>query len=286
MSLWQIKSLPVPCLLAPGALVGIWVTNKQKYLRFTRTELFPHWSMELMAEWYWVKVTRKGELVTDLDSPHKKPYEPLLLGRFNPKMDGLRSSCCLINNEKNSSEKEMESAFVDRGSLNESSLPTKRKKISDNDDDIKTEYTCDINKNTAMAISLEWNPPSIYKSVGEITSQDSRHCETGVQNPRNCWLNCQGVYHEDKMDITQGLNSPTKVVQKQQAMQKVKEQEQKGSIGITKNSLKISSEQSEPKELEPDSKPCELLPYHQIICSVPCKIHSRKPPLHGELNFS
>ena len=67
MSLWQIKSLPVPCLLAPGALVGIWVTNKQKYLRFTRTELFPHWSMELMAEWYWVKVTRKGELVTDLD---------------------------------------------------------------------------------------------------------------------------------------------------------------------------------------------------------------------------
>ena len=60
MSLWQIKSLPVPQLLAPGALVVVWVTNKQKYLRFAKMELFPHWSVELVAEWYWVKVKQNS----------------------------------------------------------------------------------------------------------------------------------------------------------------------------------------------------------------------------------
>lgn len=277
MSMWQIKSLPVPCLLAPGALVGIWVTNKQKYLRFTRSELFPHWSVELMAEWFWVKVTKKGELVTDLDSPHKKPYEPLLLGRFIPKMDGLWTSCDLLNKAKKSSEKEMESIFVDKGSLNGSSLPTKRKKVSDNDDVIGTEYTCDINKNTATEMSLEWKPPSIYYS------QDHEYNGTGVQNPRKHWLNCQGVYNKDKMDIaSEGLNSSSDVVQKQQTVQKVRGQRKEGNVGISEHSLNISSVQSEPKEPEPEPKPklCDLLPYHQIICSVPCKIHSRKPPLH------
>ena len=56
MSLWQIKALPVPQLLAPGALVCLWVTNKYKYIRFVKNELFPHWSVELVAEWHWVKV--------------------------------------------------------------------------------------------------------------------------------------------------------------------------------------------------------------------------------------
>ncbi|XP_031566671.1 N(6)-adenine-specific DNA methyltransferase METTL4-like, partial [Actinia tenebrosa] len=82
MSLWQIKSLPVPLVLSHNALVVVWVTNKPKYIRFTREELLPHWGVELLAEWYWVKVTKTGEFVIDLDSPHKKPYETLIIGRF------------------------------------------------------------------------------------------------------------------------------------------------------------------------------------------------------------
>ena len=31
---------------------------------------------------------------------------------------------------------------------------------------------------------------------------------------------------------------------------------------------------------------CKPLPYHQVICSVPCRIHSRKPPLNGKDQIS
>lgn len=78
----QIKQLPVPALAAPECLVVTWVTNRAKHLRFIREELYPCWAVEVLAEWLWVKVTRAGEFVFPLDSPHKKPYEVLVLGRY------------------------------------------------------------------------------------------------------------------------------------------------------------------------------------------------------------
>ncbi|XP_043099058.1 N(6)-adenine-specific methyltransferase METTL4 [Puntigrus tetrazona] len=80
----QIKRLPVPALAAPGCLVVTWVTNRAKHLRFVREELYPFWEVDVLAEWLWVKVTRAGEFVFPLDSPHKKPYEVLVLGRRRP----------------------------------------------------------------------------------------------------------------------------------------------------------------------------------------------------------
>lgn len=77
----QIKQMPVPKLAAPGCLVVTWVTNRQKHLRFVKEELYPSWSVETLAEWHWVKITNSGEFVFPLDSPHKKPYECLVLGR-------------------------------------------------------------------------------------------------------------------------------------------------------------------------------------------------------------
>ncbi|KFU96576.1 Methyltransferase-like 4, partial [Chaetura pelagica] len=81
LSSWQIKQIPVPELAAPNCLVVMWVTNRQKHLRFVKDELYPHWSVKTLAEWHWVKITRGGEFVLPLDSLHKKPYEVLVLGR-------------------------------------------------------------------------------------------------------------------------------------------------------------------------------------------------------------
>ncbi|NXN16712.1 METL4 protein, partial [Indicator maculatus] len=78
---WQIKQLPVPALAAPSCLVLTWVTNRQRHLRFVRDQLYPHWALQPLAEWHWVKITRAGEFVLPLDSLHKKPYEVLVLGR-------------------------------------------------------------------------------------------------------------------------------------------------------------------------------------------------------------
>ncbi|KAM9199032.1 N(6)-adenine-specific methyltransferase METTL4 isoform 1-T1 [Mergus octosetaceus] len=81
LSSWQIKQIPVAALAAPDCLIVTWVTNRQKHLRFVKDELYPHWSVKTLAEWYWVKITRSGEFVLPLDSFHKKPYEVLILGR-------------------------------------------------------------------------------------------------------------------------------------------------------------------------------------------------------------
>ncbi|XP_052009271.1 N(6)-adenine-specific methyltransferase METTL4 isoform X1 [Xyrauchen texanus] len=78
----QLKQLPVRSLAAPGCVVVTWVTNRAQHLRFVREELYPHWGVEGLAEWLWVKVTRSGEFVFPLDSQHKKPYEVLVLGRY------------------------------------------------------------------------------------------------------------------------------------------------------------------------------------------------------------
>ncbi|XP_037364669.1 N(6)-adenine-specific methyltransferase METTL4 isoform X4 [Talpa occidentalis] len=83
----QIKQLPIPKLAAPNCLIVTWVTNKQKNLRFVKEELYPSWSVDIVAEWHWVKITSSGEFVFPLDSPHKKPYEVLILGRVREKTD-------------------------------------------------------------------------------------------------------------------------------------------------------------------------------------------------------
>ncbi|XP_008306488.1 methyltransferase-like protein 4 isoform X1 [Cynoglossus semilaevis] len=78
----QLKRLPVPLLASDNCLVVTWVTNRASHLRFVRDELYPHWGVEVVAEWFWVKVTSSGHFVFPLDSVHKKPYEVLVLGRY------------------------------------------------------------------------------------------------------------------------------------------------------------------------------------------------------------
>lgn len=66
--------------LAPGGLVGIWVTNKAEPRKKVLTA-FQHWNVQLVEEWVWMKTTLHGELVTELDGLWRRPYEILLLGR-------------------------------------------------------------------------------------------------------------------------------------------------------------------------------------------------------------
>ncbi|KAI8820561.1 MT-A70-domain-containing protein [Fimicolochytrium jonesii] len=81
LDIYTLFTLPLPSLLAPGALIAVWVTNKPKYQTFVREKLFPAWGVGVEAEWYWVKVTRGGEWVLELGSLHRKPYEVLIIGR-------------------------------------------------------------------------------------------------------------------------------------------------------------------------------------------------------------
>ena len=78
----DLLQLPLPVICNHDCLVVVWVTNKVRFADFVRDELFPSWNVEIVGEWHWIKVTKGGEFVFDLDSLHKKPYELLILGRY------------------------------------------------------------------------------------------------------------------------------------------------------------------------------------------------------------
>ncbi|XP_076347366.1 methyltransferase like 4 isoform X1 [Tachypleus tridentatus] len=78
----KLCDLPVPHLAKPGTLVLVWSTNNDNQISFIKNQLFPHWSVHHCADWYWVKVTQKGEPVYPFGNRHKKPYENLIIGRF------------------------------------------------------------------------------------------------------------------------------------------------------------------------------------------------------------
>ncbi|RPB10522.1 MT-A70, partial [Morchella conica CCBAS932] len=77
----ELLQLPLGAALAPGALVGVWITNKPRYRAFVVEKLFVRWGVEEAGEWVWVKVTAEGEPVVALEAAMRKPYEVLVFGR-------------------------------------------------------------------------------------------------------------------------------------------------------------------------------------------------------------
>ncbi|XP_051149687.1 methyltransferase-like protein 2 isoform X2 [Andrographis paniculata] len=74
-------SLPIKQLThTDGALIVLWVTNREKLRSFVENELFPKWGVERIATFYWLKVKPHGSMISELDLFHHKPYECLLLG--------------------------------------------------------------------------------------------------------------------------------------------------------------------------------------------------------------
>lgn len=72
--------MPVPKLAAADCLIVTWVTNRQKHLCFVKEELYPSWSVEVVAEWYWVKVSLEvSSFVTYTVSPTAHGKTPAVL---------------------------------------------------------------------------------------------------------------------------------------------------------------------------------------------------------------
>ncbi|KAF8437421.1 MT-A70, partial [Terfezia claveryi] len=76
--------LPLESSLRENGIVGVWITNKPKWRQFVHQRLFPKWGLEYAGEWIWLKVTKSGEPIFNLDSVMRKPYELLLFGRKPP----------------------------------------------------------------------------------------------------------------------------------------------------------------------------------------------------------
>ena len=53
-------------LRAQEGVVALWVTNRERLRAFVQAELLPAWGLAPAAEWFWLKVTARGALVTPL----------------------------------------------------------------------------------------------------------------------------------------------------------------------------------------------------------------------------
>ncbi|KAL6784179.1 hypothetical protein ACKKBG_A05115 [Auxenochlorella protothecoides x Auxenochlorella symbiontica] len=82
---WNLLGLPLQGLLRPeaegGAVVALWVTNRERLRRFVETELLPAWGLRHVATWHWLKLTPGGCPISAMGSNHRRPYEPLLICR-------------------------------------------------------------------------------------------------------------------------------------------------------------------------------------------------------------
>ncbi|KAK3750535.1 hypothetical protein QZH41_018148, partial [Actinostola sp. cb2023] len=184
LSLWQIKSLPVPRLLSDQCLVVVWVTNKPKYINFTRGELFTHWSIEYLAEWHWVKVTRTGELVVDFDSPHKRPYETLILGRYNSSARYCNSEQCNVKSSEINADSIVDNSYDDCTS-------TVKDRLDDNG------LPCDNNKHRkpipdhlvicSVPCQIHSRKPHLQDILAEFVCPDAKCLEMFARNLTTGW---------------------------------------------------------------------------------------------------
>ncbi|XP_060605650.1 N(6)-adenine-specific methyltransferase METTL4-like [Ruditapes philippinarum] len=100
----MLLGLPLCDLMNPGCVVVVWVTNKQNHIHFVTEELFPSKNIRFTARWYWLKVTKTGQCVYDLESPHKRPYETLIIGKYHPVSMETQNATCDLDNARDSSQ--------------------------------------------------------------------------------------------------------------------------------------------------------------------------------------
>ncbi|RUS83819.1 hypothetical protein EGW08_008431, partial [Elysia chlorotica] len=93
----DLMAIPMSRLCGPRAVVCVWVTNNARLVDFVKEQLLPAWSVKYLATWLWFKVTRSGEPICDLYSQHKKPYEQIIIGRFEKKLEIDPCSFICIN---------------------------------------------------------------------------------------------------------------------------------------------------------------------------------------------
>ena len=58
----DLMKMPVKALAARHALVIVWTTNHPKHTEFVKNTLFPHWSIDYISEWHWMKVSDRKRL--------------------------------------------------------------------------------------------------------------------------------------------------------------------------------------------------------------------------------
>nr|XP_040232711.2 N(6)-adenine-specific methyltransferase METTL4 [Anopheles coluzzii] len=106
----DIKAIPLERHRHENTLVVVWCTNAPSHIDAVVKDFFPKWGVELVACWYWVKITgSSGQPVCKFNEPtQKQPYERIFIGlpkgspmaRTFPSERFLYSVPCAIHSHK------------------------------------------------------------------------------------------------------------------------------------------------------------------------------------------
>uniref|UniRef100_A0A182UHN8 Methyltransferase-like protein 4 n=1 Tax=Anopheles melas TaxID=34690 RepID=A0A182UHN8_9DIPT len=106
----DIKAIPLERHRHENTLVVVWCTNAPSHIDAVMKDFFPKWGVELVACWYWVKITgSSGQPVCKFNEPaQKQPYERIFIGlpkgspmaRTFPRERFLYSVPCAIHSHK------------------------------------------------------------------------------------------------------------------------------------------------------------------------------------------
>uniref|UniRef100_A0A0N5AQ06 MT-A70 family protein n=1 Tax=Syphacia muris TaxID=451379 RepID=A0A0N5AQ06_9BILA len=65
-------------LLSSNGIVVLWLTNNSR-VHSIAEQFLAHHSLRKLAVWYWLKVTRSGEVVCKFQPEHKVPFESIII---------------------------------------------------------------------------------------------------------------------------------------------------------------------------------------------------------------
>ena len=206
--------------------------------------------------------------MVDLDSPHKKPYEPLLIGRYNPckdsKTNGSQTKNFLANSELQS--RRLEEDFVGKASGDPEDGLTEEK---------RTDPGTDISHCPAVKRQR-------IDSVSEDFHVASRAGDTCQINYSTCQMNSSDSFQKQALPRAFCVrNLDEKNTGKDARDQRSYTALSDRVVTVRCNNSEVRNDQQ--CSLQPHQrceKEVQVLPGRQVICSVPCKMHSRKPPLN------
>ncbi|XP_058175598.1 N(6)-adenine-specific methyltransferase METTL4 [Anopheles ziemanni] len=96
----DIQAIPLERHLHADTFVAVWCTNAPTHIDAVKKNFFPKWGLELVATWYWIKITAGGQPVCKFNEPGKKqPYERIFIGlpAGSPLAKSIPSECFLYS---------------------------------------------------------------------------------------------------------------------------------------------------------------------------------------------
>lgn len=81
----ELQNIPIETLLKDEGIAVVWCTNSKQNFDELINNIFPKWKIQLVAQWFWIKITKNGEPVCDFsEPPGKQPYEKIILASRIP----------------------------------------------------------------------------------------------------------------------------------------------------------------------------------------------------------